>query len=103
MLYGDVLWMMGVTITNLGYGDFTPSNYISRIIISILSLLGKLFNSICSVDSNVVLSGLQQVVEKLKGILQTALIVGVLSETLIIPPDEKCILASVDGQSEFLN
>ena len=40
MLYGDVLWMMGVTITNLGYGDFTPSNYISRIIISILSLLG---------------------------------------------------------------
>ena len=40
MQYGDVLWMMGVTITNLGYGDFTPSNYISRIIISILSLLG---------------------------------------------------------------
>ena len=40
MLYADVLWMMGVTITNLGYGDFTPSNYISRIIISILSLLG---------------------------------------------------------------
>ena len=54
MLYGDVLWMMGVTITNLGYGDFTPSNYISRIIISILSLLGKLLNSVCSVDSNVV-------------------------------------------------
>merc|ERR1719285_1578753 len=71
MLYGDVLWMMGVTITNLGYGDFTPSNYISRIIISILSLLG---------------------------ILQTALIVGVLSETLVIPPDEKRILASVDRQ-----
>ena len=39
----------------------------------------------------------------MKGILQTALIVGVLSETLIIPPDEKRILASVDRQSEFLN
>ena len=45
MQYGDVLWMMGVTITNLGYGDFTPSNYISRIIISILSLLGTLLNN----------------------------------------------------------
>ena len=44
MRYGDVLWMMGVTITNLGYGDFTPSNYLSRIIISILSLLGPFPN-----------------------------------------------------------
>ena len=41
--------------------------------------------------------------KKFKGILQTALIVGVLSETLIIPPDEKRILASVDRQSEFLS
>lgn len=32
------------------------------------------------------------------GILQTALIVGVLSETLVIPPDEKRILASVERQ-----
>ena len=23
--YVDVVWMMGVTITNLGFGDFTPS------------------------------------------------------------------------------
>ena len=38
--------------------------------------------------------------KKTEGILQTALIVGVLSETLIIPPDEKRILASVDRQSE---
>ena len=43
--------MMGVTITNLGYGDFTPSFWLSRIITSILSL---------------------------SGIFQTALIVGVL-------------------------
>ena len=25
-LLKDVIWMMGVTITNLGYGDFTPRN-----------------------------------------------------------------------------
>ena len=30
MSYGDVVWMIGVTITNLGYGDFTPKFYISR-------------------------------------------------------------------------
>ena len=48
MRYGDVLWMMGVTITNLGYGDFTPSNFLSRIIISILSLLGPVSISIQS-------------------------------------------------------
>ena len=24
MLYKDVVWMIGVTITNLGFGDFTP-------------------------------------------------------------------------------
>ena len=54
---------------NLGYGDFTPSFWISRLIISILSL---------------------------SGIFQTALIVGVLSEALVIPPDEKRILASME-------
>ena len=26
MQYKDVVWMMGVTITNLGFGDFTPSS-----------------------------------------------------------------------------
>ena len=31
--YVDVVWMMGVTITNLGYGDFTPRNH-SRLQIS---------------------------------------------------------------------
>ncbi|CAG5080528.1 Oidioi.mRNA.OKI2018_I69.PAR.g9631.t1.cds [Oikopleura dioica] len=71
MEYTDVVWMMGVTITNLGFGDFTPCYWLSRIIISLLSLLG---------------------------IFQTALIVGVLSDTLVIPPDEKRILASVEKQ-----
>ena len=33
------------------------------------------------------------------GIFQTALIVGVLSEALVIPPDEKRILASIEKQS----
>ena len=37
------------------------------------------------------------------GILQTALIVGVLSETLVIPPDEKRILASVERQRKKNN
>ena len=36
------------------------------------------------------------------GIFQTALIVGVLSEALVIPPDEKRILASVEKQRKKL-
>jgi len=71
MLYKDVVWMIGVTITNLGFGDFTPSSLVSRCMICMLSLFG---------------------------IFQTALIVGVLSEALVIPPDEKRILASVEKQ-----
>ena len=63
--------MMSVTITNLGFGDFTPSNWISRLLVSTLALFG---------------------------IFQTALIVGVLSEALIIPPEEKRILASLEKQ-----
>ena len=31
MEYDDVVWMMGVTITNLGFGDFTPSFWLSRL------------------------------------------------------------------------
>ena len=63
--------MMSVTITNLGFGDFTPSNWISRLLVSTLALFG---------------------------IFQTALIVGVLSEALVIPPEEKRILASLEKQ-----
>jgi len=57
---------MVVTITNLGYGDFTPSYWISRSIIAFMSVFG---------------------------IFQTALIVGVLrtvfsfSRTILIPYD----------------
>ena len=40
MEYSDVLWMMMVTITNLGYGEFTPSFWLSRAIIGFLSLFG---------------------------------------------------------------
>ena len=32
MQYKDVAWIMGVTITNLGFGDFTPSFWLSRTI-----------------------------------------------------------------------
>ena len=87
MLYKDVVWMIGVTITNLGFGDFTPrlgfDLCISQFIIS--SLVSRCM--ICMLS--------------LFGIFQTALIVGVLSEALVIPPDEKRILASVEKQREF--
>ena len=26
MLYQDVVWLVAVTLTNLGYGEFTPRN-----------------------------------------------------------------------------
>ena len=70
-MYIDVVWMMSVTITNLGFGDFTPSFWLSRVVVSTLSLFG---------------------------IFQTALIVGVLSDALVIPPEEKRILASLEKQ-----
>ena len=54
----DVLWIMVVTITNLGYGDFTPSYWISRSIIAFMSVFG---------------------------IFQTALIVGVLRPEFYYP------------------
>lgn len=69
MEYTDVVWLVAVTLTNLGYGEFTPSYWISRSIISCLSL---------------------------GGLIQTALIVGVLSDTLLVGPDEKRIMASVE-------
>merc|ERR1712131_68980 len=30
MEYQDVVWLMGVTITNLGFGDFTPGSQVAR-------------------------------------------------------------------------
>ena len=69
MLYSDVIWMTAVTITNLGYGEFTPSSFISRIIISILSVFG---------------------------IIQTALIVQVVQNYLKIPSDEQRILNFIE-------
>ncbi len=40
MEYYDVVWLMAVTLTNLGYGEFTPTFWISRSIVAILSLFG---------------------------------------------------------------
>lgn len=57
MEYTDVVWLVAVTLTNLGYGEFTPSFWISRSIISCLSL---------------------------GGLIQTALIVGVLRPAFIL-------------------
>ena len=69
---------MGVTITNLGFGDFTPGSQVARSIIALLSLLG---------------------------IVQTALIVGVLSDILIIPPGKnfhqnlECLASEISDQA----
>ncbi|CAG5095448.1 Oidioi.mRNA.OKI2018_I69.XSR.g14193.t1.cds [Oikopleura dioica] len=59
MEYSDVVWLMAVTLTNLGS------------IVAVLSLFG---------------------------LFQTALIVGVLSESLLIGPEEKRLMASVERQ-----
>ena len=40
MEYRDVVWMIAVTLTNLGYGEFTPSSTPARAIVSCLSLGG---------------------------------------------------------------
>ena len=69
MVYSDVMWMVGVTITNLGYGEFTPSFWLSRIVIALLSLFG---------------------------IVQTALIVQVVQQNLRIPSDEQRVLAYIE-------
>ena len=90
MLYKDVVWMIGVTITNLGFGDFTP-----RLGTATYCTLKYCFSSLVSRCMICMLS--------LFGIFQTALIVGVLSEALVIPPDEKRILASVEKQRESVN
>ena len=71
MEYQDVVWLMIVTITNLGFGDFYPSSYFGRAIVGALSVFG---------------------------IFQTALIVGCLSEALVVSPDEKRILRIMEQQ-----
>ena len=69
MVYSDVIWMTAVTITNLGYGEFTPSFWLSRVIVSLLSVFG---------------------------IVQTALIVSVVQKKLAIPSDQQRILTYID-------
>jgi len=71
MDYYDVIWIMVVTVTNLGFGDFTPSYWGSRTIIAIVSVFG---------------------------VFQTACIVGVLSEALVIPIEEKRMLGMMEKQ-----
>ena len=76
-----------MTLTNLGYGDFTPYFGISRSLekIKINSNSDRLIISILS----------------LSGIVLTALIVGVLSEALQIPTEEKRVLVSMEHQRKF--
>lgn len=69
--YMDSIWLLVVTATNLGYGDIVVHYPISRFVLTWISMFG---------------------------ILQMALLVGVISEALVLPPDEKRILASVEKQ-----
>ena len=69
MLYRDVTWIIVVSLTNLGFGDYVPTHWLSRSIVAALSVFG---------------------------IFQTALIVGVLSEALVIPVDEKRLLGIME-------
>ena len=69
MLYRDVTWIIVVSLTNLGFGDYVPTHWLSRSIVAVLSVFG---------------------------IFQTALIVGVLSEALVIPVDEKRLLGIME-------
>ena len=106
MQYKDVAWIMGVTITNLGFGDFTPSFWLSRTIGFIRQITQSFepWNSPTNEWTVVWPSGepflnVRKVcLSSLFGIFQTALIVGVLSEALIIPPEEKRILALIEKQ-----
>ena len=40
MQFADVVWLIIVTITNLGFGDFSPSSYLARGIVGFLSIFG---------------------------------------------------------------
>ena len=40
MLYRDVTWIMVVSLTNLGFGDYVPTHSISRSIVAVLSVFG---------------------------------------------------------------
>ena len=44
--FGDALYFSVVTFTTLGYGDYTPSNIISRIVTIFLSIGGLLLASL---------------------------------------------------------
>ena len=72
--YSDTVWLLMVTSTNLGYGDIVAEYMLSRLILAFISMFG---------------------------ILQMALLVGVISDALVLPPDEKRILASVEKQRSF--
>ena len=71
--YVDCIWMISVTLPNLGFGDFTPQFFLSRIIVAFLGLFG---------------------------VLQTALIVHAITQYLELSNEEKKILRFVDRHSK---
>ena len=87
-LLKDVIWMMGVTITNLGYGDFTPRNNSALIPLSNFECRINFFEfsgKRKELRYSFWLSRVITSILSLSGIFQTALIVGVLRKWSIKP------------------
>ncbi|CBY18124.1 unnamed protein product [Oikopleura dioica] len=67
----NMVWLVVVSITNLGFGDVVPMSPGGRIFVGIASILGTLL---------------------------TALMIGVMRDWLEIPPNERRILAAIKRQ-----
>jgi len=67
--YLDCVWMISVTLPNLGFGDFTPQFWLSRLIVAMLGVIG---------------------------VLQTALIVNAITKYLSLTHEENKIMHFVD-------
>ena len=71
-----MVWLVVVSITNLGFGDIVPSSAGGRVFVGIASILGTLL---------------------------TALMIGVMRDWLEIPTNERRILAAIKRQRKLTN
>jgi len=69
-----MVWLVVVSITNLGFGDIVPISAGGRVFVGTASILGTLL---------------------------TALMIGVMRDWLDIPENEKRILSAVKRQSKL--
>ena len=72
--YYECVWMISVTLPNLGFGDFTPKFIPCRVLVAMTGLLG---------------------------VLQTGLIVTSITRILSLNKEETKILRFVDRHSKF--